>query len=196
MLKAVAFDAFGTLVDIFDKRRPYVAIAKASQRPPTANAMMTPMDLAHYAQHCGVTWNDAWTTDLAAELASVKPYPEVIDVLATVKARGLKTAVASNLALPYGQPVTEQLGWLLDVTCFSFDVGTVKPDVAFYTVLCQRLNCAPDEVLMIGDTWRCDYAGATAAGLQAVHLDRRGKATPEQQKVTVSDLRGVLAHVA
>jgi haloacid dehalogenase superfamily, subfamily IA, variant 1 with third motif having Dx(3-4)D or Dx(3-4)E len=192
MLKAIAFDAFGTMVDIFDKRRPYQAIAKTGQRTPAISPLTAPIALQEYARQCAAPWDDAWAADLAAELASVAPYPETIDVLATLRARGLKTAVASNLALPYGRPVIEQLGGWLDVTCFSFYVGTVKPDAAFYAALCQRLDCAPDEVLMVGDTWRCDYDGATAAGLNAIHLDRRGNGTPEQRAVAIRDLRGVL----
>lgn len=71
-------------------------------------------------------------------------------------------------------------------------MGTVKPDAAFFRELCQRLDCEPSEVLMVGDTWRCDDAGATAAGMSAMHLDRRGNAGPEQQAVAINDLRGVL----
>lgn len=195
MLKAVAFDAFGTLVDIFDKRRPYMAVARASQQKPKVNALTVPIDLEHYAQQCETGWNPAWADDLIAELASIKPYPESIDVLTAVKAHGLKTAVASNLALPYGGPVIELLGVWLDVACFSFDVGAAKPDVAFYTALCQRLDCAPEEVLMVGNTWRSDYAGATAAGLNAAHLNRRGLASQEQQKVAIRDLRELSIHL-
>lgn len=140
------------------------------------------MALEEYAQLYDASWVDAWATDLAVELASISPYPETVDVLAAVRTRGLKTAVASNLALPCGQPVATQLGAWLDVMYFSFEMGAVKPDAAFYLGLCRQLDCEPSEILMIGDTWRCDYAGATAAGLRAMHLDRHGNASLEQKK--------------
>ena len=195
MLKAVAFDAFGTLVKIFDKRYPYLSVARTSQNVPTISPMAKPIDLEQYAHLCQVTWQQTWDDDLASELDSITTYSETIDVLSAVRAMGLKTAVASNLAQPYGKPIIDQLGTMLDVVCFSFELGTVKPDPKFYEALCHKLDCKPSEILMVGDTWRCDYAGATAAGLQALHLDRRGRANPERQPVSINDLNGVLSFV-
>ena len=192
MLKAVAFDAFGTLVNILDKRYPYVSVARASQNVSAVSPMVERIDLTQYAKLCQVPWNQAWRDDLAAELASITTYPESTEVLAAVQEMGLKTAVASNLAQPYGQPIIDKLGTMLDVVCFSFDVGAAKPDPMFYQTLCHKLDCEPEEVLMVGDTWKSDYAGATAAGLQALHLDRRGNATEEQKPVSIIDLKGVL----
>jgi HAD superfamily hydrolase (TIGR01549 family) len=101
----------------------------------------------------------AFHADLQAELASTQPYPEARGVLEELKRLGLRTAVASNLALPYARPIEKELGALLDISCMSFEVGFVKPHGGFYAALCRRLNLLPQEVLMIGDTWRCDYEG-------------------------------------
>ncbi len=191
-IKAVAFDAFGTLVRIGDKRHPFAAIAKAATKPPGFNPMTRPTDLAHFAAACGATWLPAWADDLAAELVSVQPYPETRELVAHIQQRGLRTAVASNLAAPYATPLQQILGPLVDVSCYSFEVGAVKPDGQFYAALCDRLGCLPAEILMIGDTWHCDYEGAAAAGLKALHLDRRGNATLAQGAVTVRDLCGMI----
>lgn len=198
-IKAVAFDAFGTLVEIHDKRRPYARLAKAATRPLARSPMCEAIDLDAMAQLCGLTLGasemDTLQADLQAELASTQPYPETKEVLEELKRLGLRTAVASNLALPYARPIEDKLGYLLDVSCMSFKVGFVKPDAGFYAELCRRLNLLPCEVLMIGDTWRCDYEGATVAGLHAIHLDRRGKAEEGQHHVSTIDLRGVLSYI-
>jgi len=198
-IKAVAFDAFGTLVEIHDKRRPFARIARQATRRPDISPMCHPVTLEQMAELCGADIDAgtmaAWQADLQAELAATRPWPEAIDVLAELKRQGLRTAVASNLALPYAAPIHEQLGAYLDVSCLSFEVGFVKPDAGFYAALCERLQLAPQQILMIGDTWRCDYAGAREAGLQAIHLDRRGNATPEQAPVATPDLRGVLKYL-
>lgn len=198
-IKAVAFDAFGTLVEIHDKRRPYARLAKAAAQPLARSPMCEPIDLDAMAHLCGLTLDaremDILHADLQAELASTQPYPEAQEVLEELKRLGLRTAVASNLALPYARPIEDKLGHLLDVACMSFDVGLVKPDAGFYAELCRRLNLLPQEVLMIGDTWRCDYEGATVAGLHAVHLDRRGNAEDHQLDVSAPDLRGILAYL-
>ena len=198
-IKAVAFDAFGTLVEIHDKRRPYARLAKAAAQPLARSPMCEPIDLDAMAHLCGLTLDasemDILHADLQAELVSTQPYPEAQEVLEELRRLGIRTAVASNLALPYDHPIDDKLGHLLDVSCMSFEVGFVKPDAGFYKALCERLNLPPQEILMIGDTWHCDYVGATAAGLHAIHLDRRGNAEEHQLSVSTSDLHGVLAYL-
>lgn len=199
-IKAVAFDAFGTLIEIHDKRRPYTRLAKAAAHPLTRSPMCEPIDLDAMAHLCGLTLDPCemaiLRADLQAELASTQPYPEAQEVLEELRRLGVRTAVASNLALPYARPIEDKLGHLLDVACMSFEVGFVKPDAGFYAELCRRLNHLPQEVLMIGDTWRCDYEGATAAGLHAIHLDRKGKPEVDQRYVFASDLCSVLGYIA
>jgi len=194
-IKAVAFDAFGTLVDLGEKRRPFLRLADAALSMPMRSPMTEHMDLAGMAALCGLSISEdelaALTSDLHCELASIRPYPETIDVLKGVRNQGLRTAVASNLAMPYAAPLHEQLGSLLDVFCLSFEVGAMKPHRDFYAALCQLLQLNASEILMVGDTWRCDYAGATAAGLKALHLDRRGIAEGDQAPMSVTDLLGI-----
>src|SRR6185312_14352970 len=135
-IKAVALDAFGTLVEIYDKRRPYARLAKAAAQPLARSPMCEPIDLNAMARLCGLTLDaremDILHADLQAELASTQPYPEAEEVLEELKRLGLRTAVASNLALPYAHPIEDKLGHLLDVSCMSFEVGFVKPDGGFY----------------------------------------------------------------
>jgi HAD superfamily hydrolase (TIGR01549 family) len=198
-IKAVALDAFGTLVEIHDKRRPYARLAKAAAQPLARSPMCEPIDLDAMVDLCGLTLGasemSALHGDLKAELESIQPYPEARAVLEELRRIGMRTAVASNLALPYARPIEDELGHLLDVSCMSFEVGFIKPDSGFYAALCRRLNLLPQEVLMIGDTWRCDYEGATTAGLHAIHLDRRGNAEEHRLSVSATDLRGVFSYL-
>lgn len=190
-IKAVAFDAFGTLIEIQNKKRPFAHIAKAAQFPPQVNPMTHAISLAEYASACGVEAY-SWEEILEEELESIRAFPESRSVLLAVRQLGLKTAVASNLALPYAKPLFAQLEDLLDISCLSFEMGVVKPDRLFYQKLCNELECQPHEVLMVGDTWRCDYQGATESGLQALHLDRRAKPEDLQQSMAIPTLDGVL----
>ncbi|CAA7619392.1 TIGR01459 family HAD-type hydrolase [Magnetospirillum sp. UT-4] len=45
-----------------------------------------------------------------------------------------------------------------------------KPDPAIYTVALERLGCAADRVLAVGDALHTDVKGANAAGLRAVFV--------------------------
>ena len=109
---------------------------------------------------------------LSVELTSIVCFEETRAVLATLRARGYRIGLCSNLALPYAAPVEALIGNLLDVRVWSFAVGAVKPEQRIYHALCEALSLAPAEVLMVGDSFRCDVAGARASGLQACHLAR------------------------
>lgn len=54
----------------------------------------------------------------------------------------------------------------------SSEVGYRKPCVSFFDALAKAAGCEPCEILMVGDSADNDVAGAVAAGLQAVLIDR------------------------
>ncbi|MDT3376812.1 HAD family hydrolase [Labrys neptuniae] len=193
VIRAVAFDAYGTLVEITDKRRPYERVARARTINPLVSPITQELDLIAFADRCGLVLNAQWQSDLAAELKSIRPFEEGRDVLTALHRAGYRVAVASNLALPYETPIRACYGDLLDVACLSFEIGAAKPDAPFYRALCRQLDCEPQEILMVGDSWRSDYQGATRAGLQALHLDRRGVGPAGREAITITDLRRLLA---
>lgn len=54
-----------------------------------------------------------------------------------------------------------------------------------YARICHDLNISPSEVVQVGDNLQYDFVNPRAAGLQAVHLDRRGQ---RDGKLVVADL--------
>ena len=54
------------------------------------------------------------------------------------------------------------------------DLAVRKPNPRIFELACQRLNTAPEHVLMVGDNLVADIQGALAAGLQAVWLGTNG----------------------
>jgi HAD superfamily hydrolase (TIGR01549 family) len=179
-VQAVIFDAFGTLCRITDLRRPFHRLINlgggtgfwAARKP----LMTQPFDLREGAVALGLDPKpevmEALESALTAELASIELYPEVHDVLAALRERGIKLAVASNLAKPYAAPLLALLPFELDAYAWSFEVGYLKPDRRIFKWTCKRLGVAPENTLMIGDTLIADYQGAQAAGMQAIHLRR------------------------
>lgn len=57
------------------------------------------------------------------------------------------------------------------VFCSSL-IGFPKPSPRFFRAAEKALNLSPGEILLVGDDWENDYEGATAAGWQAVYVDR------------------------
>lgn len=188
--RAVAFDAFGTLVRIPVRRRPYERlIARARDRAAELPSPMTAgIGLADYAVLLGLPHPDAELAMLADELASIELYPDVLDALRRVRDQGITLAVASNLAKPYAEPLMALLGVLVDVWHFSFAVGDAKPQPAFYDALTARLGIEAGELLMVGDTWTDDVAGAIDAGARARWLDREGRGGYVHRFIAVGSL--------
>ena len=61
---------------------------------------------------------------------------------------------------------------LLDGVVTSAAVGARKPDPAIFAAALELAGCAPAEALHVGDTPDEDLAGARAAGIEAVLIDR------------------------
>lgn len=180
MIKAIFFDAFGTLCEIREKRNPYKPIMKAWPHG-VADAyqiLMTrnisPEELAHEAG-CTEEIIQKVEESIAAEVASMRLYPEVPAVLDTIRKRGLKWAIISNLATPYAAPLLNLLPFAPDVCAWSFSVGSRKPEEEIYRYACQSLAIEPSSVLMVGDSLENDYNMPKRLGMQALYLKRPGK---------------------
>jgi len=188
--RAVAFDAFGTLVHIGRKQHPFERLIRQARDRAQALPLpvIQPIGLADYAAVLGLPYPDAELAMLDKELATIALYPDTLDALHRIHEQGVRIAVASNLALPYAAPLKALLGDLVDVWHFSFDAGVIKPDRAFYAGLTARLGCAAGELLMVGDTWRDDIVGAVEAGSRARWVDREGRASHSRRSVAVREL--------
>jgi HAD superfamily hydrolase (TIGR01493 family) len=185
-IKCLAFDVFGTLVEIADKRSPYRQLLRAveatgrpKKKDDASRVMSSQISLADYAELLQTTIPKhqlaSLEKDLQAELESVRLFPEVITTLKSLRAAGYKIAVCSNLAWPYAAPVQRLLPFELDTYAWSFEVGAIKPDPVIYNYLSQSLQCAPSEILMVGDTIEADYDGPKMFGMNALHLSRNRK---------------------
>lgn len=181
-IKAVAFDLFGTLVEIAHKNNPYGRVLdamdlSAQERVDARRRLMCePVVLSQVGEVLGRPVPSDVLIDaeqaLYEELASVRLFHDAGSTLLALRDAGFKIAIASNLAYPYSVPVCLLLPFRPGVCAWSFSVGAIKPEPIFYEALYKFLGCSPGEVLMVGDTRANDYEGATAAGLHALHLDR------------------------
>ncbi|WP_369063462.1 HAD family hydrolase [Burkholderia gladioli] len=194
-IRALVFDAFGTLAEIQDRRHPFARLARTSRDRRQRELLMThAFSLREAAQALGSDRIDiaALDADLAAELASIRLFPDVIGTLREARARGLKVGIASNLAAPYAAPLLRLLPFKPDACAWSFEVGYLKPDSRIFAWVCERLDVAACEALMVGDTFVDDYAGALASGLNALHLDRRGNGSHQKAALTIRTLYDIL----
>lgn len=180
---AVLFDAYGTLIGISHPTRPYRQLLELANAQGTgrvedaANTLMSQrMTLTQAARWLGISRTVAQARrldrELADELDRVRLFPEVPSVLTSLRNRGYRLGVCSNLAVPYVAPAWQLLAPFIDVAIWSCEVGRVKPDPEIYRLAAAELGVPTEKILMVGDTYRADVAGPRAAGLKAQLLDR------------------------
>ena len=102
-----------------------------------------------------------------------RPYDDVEPALGALRARGLTLVVVSNwdcsLADWLGPAgVLEQV----DAVVTSAEVGAAKPDPRPFLQGLALAGVAPDEAVHVGDSPENDVAGARAAGVRPLLVDR------------------------
>lgn len=100
-------------------------------------------------------------------------YADTIAALQHWQHQGIELGVLSNFDTRL-YPVMQALGlsqYFKTVT-ISTEVGAAKPNPAVFQAALQKHNCRPEQAWHIGDSFREDYEGATAAGLRAIWLKR------------------------
>lgn len=77
----------------------------------------------------------------------------------------------------------------------SEDAGAYKPSPLMFQQALAALGLRADEVLHVGDSLTADVAGAQAAGITAVWVNRRGRAVPDgmDPAFVISDLTDLTA---
>lgn len=113
-------------------------------------------------------------------LEDIKPLPGTPDVLQSLKARGMQTAVFTNKEGPASRAIIEHLGWTqwLDAVIGTQDCPWRKPQPEYTRYALEKLGAAPETSLMVGDS-PFDLQAAQAGGMQAI-LVATGSHTHEQ----------------
>ena len=114
--------------------------------------------------------------DHFATPAAWEVYPDVRPTLAAVRARGCRIGLVTNFD---GRIVAllealELRPWF-DALTLSSRVGVAKPDARIFASAVSALGVPPAAALHVGDSPEEDVAGARAAGLAVVLLDRDGR---------------------
>lgn len=195
------FDAYGTLFDVASAARRAAAepgrTALAERWPQLAEHWR--LKQLQYSWLRAVTgdYTDFWqvtqdgldwaleATDLGGDpelrerlLAlywELQAYPEVPEMLATLKAAGLNTAILSNGSPDMLDGAVQSAGIAahLDDVLSVADVGIFKPAAVVYDMVGQRFSCTKDEVLFVSSNgW--DAGSAAGYGFTTVWVNRAG----------------------
>lgn len=201
-VEAVLLDAYGTLVTLDDPlgRLGALLAAEGHPHPPDRVAAALRAEVLHYRAHHDEGYDPASLASLrlrcAAVLAEglgddVPPLPRLTEILVdalrfevlpdalpaldAMRDAGLRLGVVSNWDCGLrdvldGLGVGERFG----VVATSAVVGVRKPDPAIFRHALDVLGVAPAAALHCGDLPAYDCAGAAAAGVRPVLIDRAG----------------------
>jgi putative hydrolase of the HAD superfamily len=129
----------------------------------------------------------------------VELMPHAAETLATLRARGWRTALATNAADSSEAQIRAALArvgvdHLVDrIYCFA-RVGFRKPSRAFFAHILEDLELSPSDAVMVGDDYAVDIVGANRAGLRAVWLGSGVPGIGDSDAVrTIADLRDLPA---
>jgi putative hydrolase of the HAD superfamily len=129
---------------------------------------------------------DAVTEVLLASL-HFSAFPDVRPALETARERGVALVVVSNWDVSL-DGVLESLGLapLLDGIVTSAAVGARKPSPLIFERALALVGASPDQAIHVGDSLEEDIAGARAAGIEPVLIDRDGGQTPTGVRIISS----------
>jgi putative hydrolase of the HAD superfamily len=194
MTRAVFLDALGTLVEL---EPPWISLRDLVPAEVSDERLEAALraEMAYYREHAQEGRDEASLADLRERCAALvsrelgveigvdqlvsairlTAYPDAVPALSALRDRGLRLIAVSNwdCSLP---GVLERCGLdgLLDGTVTSAEAGAPKPDPAIFAAALELAGCEPDEALHVGDTFDEDVAGAAAAGIRPLLIDRAG----------------------
>jgi 2-haloacid dehalogenase len=201
-IKALAFDAYGTLFDVFsvisvcDELFPGTGDALAQlwrarqlQYSLLRSVMGRHKDFWQLTEDGLVYAAKALKLDLTGEkkkrlmdaYLGLTPFPDVKPGLEALKRRGLRLAILSNGEPAMLQAVAQRAGitGLLDAIISVEDVKTFKPAPQVYKLVATRLQVVATEVGFVSsNNW--DVNGAGSAGLYTFWI-QRSAAEPQEE---------------
>jgi HAD superfamily hydrolase (TIGR01509 family) len=157
-------------------------------------------DMAAVLEAAAVPYDPALVDELveleSTHLANgVHLYADAFPVLASLRERGVKTALVSNCSHST-RPVVERLGLdsAFDRVVLSFEVHAMKPEPAIYRAALEQLGGVPPGRAVFVDDQPPYCDGATATGMDARLILRANEDVPADLlgHQVVTDLRWLL----
>ncbi len=200
MIRAVVFDAYGTLFDVAGAARAAAArpegaaladvwprLAEDWRRKQLEYSWLRAISGVHagfdtvtadaldWATEAHGLTNPALRAVLLSLYDTLPAYPEVSATLAALRAQGRMTAILSNgtPAMLAAATASAGIATLFDAVISVEEAGVFKPHPAVYALTGPHLGVVPSEVLFVSSNgW--DVAGAAAFGFVTVWINRAG----------------------
>ena len=179
MIKAIIFDAFGTLFKV---------TSGGSARTIMKNIADcgTAVDGRIFLQE----WKDYYKKHTASAYER-EVYPETKDVHTALKEKYL-IFIGSNTDNDVLKSVMHKNNITVDEVYTSENLKCYKPNSQFYTHILKDNALSPQEVWFVGDSVTDDVLGPKSVGMKTVWVDRSGAGGDYGQEKTVQDLKELI----
>jgi 2-haloacid dehalogenase len=222
-IKALAFDQYGTIVDMqkglteavtpFLKEKGWDGSPNSFvtwwRRTHFENSMIdalldrghTPYRqighraVSHVMDRCGISYSQEEVRWLVAEIEKLKPFPDVIAALEKLRRAGYKLAILSNGDPDMLQAAGPHIGFPFDHVISVQEAGYFKPHWKTYATAEARIGLDRSSILFVANH-AFDCIGAKAYGMRTAFIDRRKRPfgeTPHQPDLIVSDFAELAA---
>ncbi|MCD7838340.1 MAG: HAD-IA family hydrolase [Clostridiales bacterium] len=148
------------------------------------------LPLRHAAAMNDLYWNTL--------LDAMTPSPGVVELVSTLKERGVRLGVGSDMTADWQLKKLDKLGLLnkLDFVVTSEEAGVEKPHRGLFLLCAKKAGCLPEECLFIGDNLQKDVLGAQRAGMEALWLQPDPQKAGEHPSVkSIPGFQGLIDHI-
>lgn len=145
---------------------------------------------AQLLQYFAIPATDADSATCAAHYRTIyqaerRAIPGVLALLQALRPEVQLGIITNNLAQEqYEKLHVCGLESLFDCVIISAEVGLAKPDPAIFQLALERLHCAPQHAVMVGDSWTADIVPAATLELHTIWLNRYAKPCPDPALTT------------
>jgi 2-haloacid dehalogenase len=166
-IEAVVFDLLTALLDSWSVwRRAYLELTYG------CGAYRPYEDLVREAAEvAGVPVSAAEA--LTAHWNTLRPWPEVPEVLGDLNARSIRLGVVTNCSITLGRQAAERVGVPFSVVVTSEETGYYKPQPQSYRAALDRLGTDPARTLFVAGS-PADIPGAAGVGMPVFWHNRAG----------------------
>jgi putative hydrolase of the HAD superfamily len=139
-----------------------------------------------------------------AEIAAYRAYDDVTALLDGAQAAGIRLGLVTNGPSSVQRAKLDRVGLTdaFDALLISAEVGAAKPDPRIFEAALEALDAEPGQVWHVGDSLEYDVAGAQAAGVGSVWINRNGwdrgrhQPEPDREITTLAELTQLLERAA
>ena len=216
-VRVALFDQYGTVVDmqggLAEKAAPFLAakgwtgdahrfvtwwrrthyensmIDALCDRGHTPYRQIGHRAVSHVLDRCSLDYTQDEVEEMVSWIETLRPFDDVLDALASLRASGYKLAILSNGDRDMLEAARPYIGFDFDHVISVQEAGYFKPHFQTYATASRILDEDRSGILMVANH-AFDCIGAKAYGMRAAFIDRRQRPygdTPHQPDVIVPD---------